>query len=886
MDDIPGENSNRRQRLEKEPSPVAILHDGVYVYANPAYLKLFGRRDLSEIRGKPVLNTVKTRARDRFIKHIEEAEGASSNTPTLPPTRLSLVRRDGSRFHLKATFQTCMFDDKSCVEMWLSAEQEKVSSRARPAIRWQYYLSMAFLILFSLLPPVLLPALDIDNAPRVYFPDDEPAVILDEKLRTQFPNDQVYILLFEGLALFSDGVLNAYHKLAITLEKNALVEKVYGLTTQDHITGSEDGFLIEPVINIRELAKTTPAERRQRAVADRFAKNALVSSDGSAISLVVVPVTLENSMQRLQLEQEVLSDVQEANLENYLTASTGFIPQDIAELRSMLRDNMIFIPVTVVIGLFLIWWLFRRWLAVILAGISIGVVVNSTVALYVVTGQPFTLISSILPPLLSALTIAALVHLYNALQYASQRGILGQARMQHALGRIRRPALFTALTTAAGMLSLATSPIPAIRNFGLISAAGVLFIYLVVIVILPPVIAVWDSAPWPKAGAGLRLMDSVVQHFYRTGMRYPVWVIGLTAIVLGAGVPALWNVKVETNLQEFFAPDHPVRRDTGHFESIMAGTGNLDVIFETPERDGLKKPEYLTFIRSFQSWAEKLPEVDKTASAADFIEEMNWGFNAEDPSFRTIPDNPKLISQYLFIYDGDDLFDFVDQDFQISHVSMSINVHPANEIAALMDRLRGYLNERAPPGLQWEIAGYSRLFADMEELLIKGQVYSLWGALVLIFLLMFVLWRSFGGALLCMIPNLSPILVIFIVMGLSGIWLDVATAMIASIAVGIAVDDTIHVYHGYISRVNAGVRPVQALARTYNHAGRAVVTTTIILSAQFMILISSSFQPTINFGLLTSIGLWTALVFDLLLLPAIIILVAKRKTGFSRQASA
>ena len=165
--------------------------------------------------------------------------------------------------------------------------------------------------------------------------------------------------------------------------------------------------------------------------------------------------------------------VEKARLANHLTARTGFIPLDIAELRSMLRDNMIFIPATIVIGLFLIWWLFRRWLAVILGGISIGVVVNSTIALYVLTGQPFTLISSMVPPLLSALTIAALVHLYNALQYASQRGISGQARMQHALAEIRRPALFTALTTAAGMLSLATSPIPAIRTFGLISAAGV-----------------------------------------------------------------------------------------------------------------------------------------------------------------------------------------------------------------------------------------------------------------------------------------------------------------------------------------------------------------------------------------------------------------------------
>ena len=107
------------------------------------------------------------------------------------------------------------------------------------------------------------------------------------------------------------------------------------------------------------------------------------------------------------------------------------------------------------------------------------------------------------------------------------------------------------------------------------------------------------------------------------------------------------------------------------------------------------------------------------------------------------------------------------RNFSTSHISLSINVHPANEIAALMEKIRGYLSERIPAGLEWEIAGNSRLFADMEELLVSGQVYSLWGVLGLIFLLMLILWRSLGDALLCMIPNISPILLIFIVMGFS-----------------------------------------------------------------------------------------------------------------------
>ena len=467
----------------------------MYIYANPAYLKLLGYRDFSDIEGIPVLDMIEAHDQGRFTRHFEAATGTSLDAPALPSARFSLIRQDGSQLGVTATSHGYPLEDEPCVEMWFRTGQEYVPRKTPPAKHWRYYLGLAFLALFSLLPPALLPGLDIDNDPKVYFPDDEPAIILDEKLRAQFPNDQVYILLFEGLALFSDDFLIAYHQLARTLEKNPLVEKVYGVTTQDHIAGSEDGFLIEPLLNIKQLDKTTSAQRIQLAGADRFARNALIASEGSALSMIVAPIVLDNSLQRLQLERDVLAAVEEARLGNYLAARTGFIPQDIAELRSMLRDNMIFIPATVVIGLFLIWWLFRRWLAVILGGISIGVVVGSTIALYVLAGQPFTLISSIVPPLLSALTVAALVHLYNALHYAAQRGISGPARVEHALSEIRRPALFTALTTAAGMLSLATSPIPAIHTFGLVSATGVMFIYLVVVVILPPVITVWDSAP-------------------------------------------------------------------------------------------------------------------------------------------------------------------------------------------------------------------------------------------------------------------------------------------------------------------------------------------------------------------------------------------------------
>ena len=157
--------------------------------------------------------------------------------------------------------------------------------------------------------------------------------------------------------------------------------------------------------------------------------------------------------------------------------------------------------------------------------------------------------------------------------------------------------------------------------------------------------------------------------------------------------------------------------------------------------------------------------------------------------------------------------------------------------------------------------------------MVTGQVAASWVRWSLIMLLMVIEWRSLGARLICMVPNLSPILLIFMLMGLFGIWLDIATAMIASVAVGIAVDDTIHIYHGFISRQRRHGNTAWALARTFRHAGRAVTTTTLVLCAQFLVLMTSEFVPTANFGLLTSIGLVTAWLFDVVLLPAMLVLI-------------
>ena len=854
----------------------------MFVYANPAFLKLVGYSSFSELEAVPVLDLVSSRHRQRLRDHFSAARSVPKSSQAYPSAKLTLVKPDGSRQVVLIHSHSTRFQGEETIEFFLQTQEDFALKNVIRGLPWKLYFSVVFLALFTVLPSGLLLNLNINNAPKVYLPADAPSVLLDEKLREQFPSDQVILLLFEGVALYSDGFVKALAELTDELLANPLIDDVVNLTNQDHIRGTDDGFIVEPLVDAGALESYGPEERKARALLDRFSSGTLVAKDGSAVAMVVVPVDIDNSLERMALENVVLEAVDRARLTGYLVARAGQITTDVAQMRSMLRDNMIFIPLTTVIGLFLIWWLFHRLLALVVAGVVIGVIVSSTVAFYVLFAQPFNLISSIIPPLLSALTVAALVHLYNALHYASKRGLTGPDRVRAALEEIQRPAFYTCLTTTAGLASLGLSPIPPIMVFGLISAAGVSLIYFVVIHLVPPIFARFDYAVWPSRKSGLAGLDVLVRRLLRIGLRYPVQVVVITALALSVSVPHIRNVVVETNLQEFFYPDHEVRRATDHIEAKLVGTTSLDVVVTAAEAEGLKSPAALRAMRAFQVWAESQPEVDKTISLADFVEEMNWGFNSENDAFRTVPEDADLVSQYLLIYDGEDLFDFVEQDYTLSHISLSVNVHGANDIDNLMTRIDDYFGRHPVPGVTWEIAGAGRLFADQEELLIEGQVNSLFGALGLIFLLMFVQWRSIGGALLCMIPNLSPILLIFIIMGVFGIWLDMATAMIASVAVGIAVDDTIHVYHGFVHRIQRGVKPVTAIVRSYRQAGRAVITTTIILSAQFLVLTSSQFVPTTNFGLLTSIGLVAALLFDLVLLPALLILIYRNRADGKR----
>jgi predicted RND superfamily exporter protein/(2Fe-2S) ferredoxin len=744
-----------------------------------------------------------------------------------------------------------------------------------PLLSWP--LALLAVVALHVVSVLALTELTFNNSPEIYYPDDAPAVQLRDRLRQDFPGDEVLTVIFRGDDLYGRDFMQRLARATDALRRSPLIDRVSTVTTMERISGSSDGFAVERLVDTGALRNATPEQLKQRVLGDRFAPRALASVDGKHLAMVVRPKALTESSQRLQVSLAVAKAINEAGLRDHYAGEAGPVTMDILQLESILSDTLRFVPLTVLIALALLAWVVGRWRPVLVGAFAMSTVVLPTLAAIAASGRPYTMASAILPSLLAAYTVVTLLHLYAGIQRAQRHAQRGQDAVDEAVHETLKPGVFNVLTTTAGLLSLLLVPIPPIQMFGVAGALGTVVVFITVYGLVPPILRRWPGPAWPQRGTGLGSLGRVARRITSLSMRYPKTIVVASIALVVGFVPYALKVEVETDMLAFFAPEHRLNVHTRLIEAAFVGTTSLEVSLHSGERDAFQRVQTLREVKALQQWLETLPEVDRAGSMVELVEEMHWAMNRERPAFRTLPPNDRLLRQYLLVYDGDDLYELVNRDFQHSRIVLNLNVHGTQAIRGVIDKIRAHVEARPLPGIEIDVGGYGRLLADQVDLLVSGQSKSFAGAFAQIFLIMALLWRSPKGAALCMVPNLAPLFFIFVVMGALAIRLDSATVMIASVVLGITVDDTIHLFHGFRRRLRAGVDPVFAIARSFEATGRAVMATSAVLIGQFALLTMSDFVPTANFGLMTATGLAAGLSFELILLPALLLLFYGRK---------
>ncbi len=738
-----------------------------------------------------------------------------------------------------------------------------------PILRWQ--VALLIVLLVQLVSAALITKLRIDNAPDVYYTPGSPAVVIRDKLRASFPTDELMIVAFQGDDLYQPEFLRRLREFGQQLQQHPLIDRVSSITSIERISATSDGFSVGPLVDVDALGQRRPADIFRAVMADRFAPGSLASKDGKLLAVVVQPELLVDSSQRQAVRDAMLAAVDSAGLRTHFAGDAGPITLDVAQLQSVIADTLRFVPITMMLAMGLMWWVVGRWRPMVIGALAMSTVIMPTLALIALSGRPYTMVTAMLPSLLAAYTSATLIHLYAAIQRGHAAQLSRGRSLDEALAGNFKPGLFNVLTTSAGLLSLVFVPMPPIQAFGIAGALGTLFVFITVYYLAPPFLRHWDSERWPIRSSGLGKFGRLAPRLATFSMRHAkAVIIGFSLLTLGAA-PFVLQVKAESDILAFFKPNHPASQATRLIESRLSGVSTLEILLQGDGPDSLIDLEKLRAIRELQTWLETLPEVDRSVSYADHVEEMHFAMNGDDASFRTLPPNRRLLQQYLLVYDGRDLYDVVDRSMQKGRILLSLNVHGAQALGTAVERIQQRLKEQPLPGLQAEVGGYGRLFADQSSLLLGGQVSSFASAFGLIFVFMCVLWRSVSAAAICMTPNLAPLFFVFVLMGALGIHLDTATVLIAGIVLGITVDDTIHLYHGWRERRQRGLSTAWAVARTFKSTGSAVMATSVLLVSQFLLLATSDFQPTANFGLMTAVGLLSGQLFELMLTPALLL---------------
>jgi predicted RND superfamily exporter protein len=735
--------------------------------------------------------------------------------------------------------------------------------------------SMTYLVGILCISAFFITKIQITNTPSTYIPKHLKSKILNDELMEEFNNEDTLIFLFQSEKALDNELVSRMSKFTTKVEQFDLVNKVRSIFNYESIQAIKDGFEITNIIDKQKLDSLKQKDIFNKVDKDRFVKDFFITKDLKTFGVLIEPNYIYSSLTRMDLEKKVLAALDEYKLKKFMIAYGGEFAVDTAQYKELDRMMFFIVPITFVVGVLLLYFLFNSYTAVIVGSVFNGVITFVVLSLFGAFNWPYNMLASMIPSLMMALSIAFIVHLFNGILLRKEMGESHEESVKNAVNSIKKPSMFSALTTCAGLFSLAISDIPPVRSVGVVGGIGVLLIYLMVIYILPPMLIKFNLGEWKQHRVFKNVLDKIVDFLVHTAMENHKKVI---LILLGSMAVLslfIFQVKSESNLYKFFEDDHEVNKASRSIKKHFVGTTIINLAFDS-DKSSIISAEFHSKMDQLKTSMKGIPGVGRVFSATDIIKQLNWAFQGENEKFFAVPVSDELIEQYLFIYDGEDLYDFLSRGQDRTKVTLNLNVQGANEIEAISDQIEAHIKKIGFSNFKWAISGYGKMFSDQENLIIQDLIKSVSISLVVIFILMAFLWGSIKSSFFCMIPNVSPVVAMFIIMGAFGIWLDMGTAMIASITVGIAVDDTIHIFEGLMRRKHyASIR--EGLIETYQESGKAVIITSLILSAQFSILIFSNFIPLRNFGLLTTVGIITALIFDLLLLPALVVLTSSRK---------
>jgi len=731
-------------------------------------------------------------------------------------------------------------------------------------------LSLAAVVGLTVLAGWLASGVGVDNAVEVWFLDDDPALVEYRQFQETFGNDEVVVIAVapEGGALSPRG-LAALQDVDARLGRVEGIAEVQSVTASVGASGSAVSLDVGPAIPDGADVSSEPdvaAEAKARIESDPLLGR-LISDDGQ-VALVLARMA---AMDDVDAERDGILDDVSATLSDtdaeVAYAGIGVIYAALNEAST--QGAAVFIAVSYALIAVLLWILLGRIGPTLLTLCAVGAGALWLMGAYAGAGRDINMVTMVLPTLVLVIGVSSCVHML--VHVAEQDDTLpSEERAVRGVGFIFWPCLFNTLTTCMGFLALATAAMPVIRDLGWFGALGLAAAFVAGLILCATL------APLPFFQPALRdtgLIQRGVDALADISIRHSRTV--LTVAVFAALIAALGitRIKVDTYSIGFLKESHPVRQDSDFIEQRFGPYTPLEFTI-TADGGSVRTPEILTAVAAWQDKMDARPDVGWSHSAADVVRRLNQIMTDGSDAQYAVPTDEVALEQLLFLYGShpdSDISQMLAEGDTVARVTVGVPMGSAQGFKATIEDLTALAE--LPPDVTLSASGYLPLYVQMMDYIVRSQLTSFGMAFLIIFSLVGLLFRSLRMAALSVPANLLPVLLTLGLMGMLGISLDVATVTIAAIVLGLVVDDTVQFLYRYQHERERHDSETAAVHAAVRGVGRPMAITTIVLGLGFCVLGLATVKSVAYFGLLLAFALTTALLSDLVVIPALLVIL-------------
>ncbi|AAO10740.1 RND family transporter [Vibrio vulnificus] len=652
--------------------------------------------------------------------------------------------------------------------------------------------------------------------------------------------------------------------------------RVDSLANYQHTEAVDDDLLVEDLLyQSYPLTAERIAKVRTIAMSEPLLVNALVSEKGD---VAVINITMQMpGVDETAEVNEVVAYVEQmlshyrAQYPDVTIYKAGIIAMNHSFAMAAQNDSATLVPTMLLVILVFLTLMLRSFLSVLATLVVIIGAIVATLGIVGWAGMFLHVASVNVPTLIMTLAVADCVHVIASMRHFMRQGMPKSQAIHRSVTLNFVPIIITSVTTAIGFLMMNMSDSPVLRDFGNLSALGVMIACVLSVSLLPALLnllPVRFSAKQAAKSSDImdKLADLVV---HRRNVLLPLSIV----VIAGSAALIPYN-KVNDESVKYFDTSSEFRQAADFMEQRISGMTTMSIAIKTHQSQGIASPEFLAVLGEFTHWLREQPETDHVASLSDIYKRLNKNMHGDDNAYYALPAERELAAQYLLLYEmslpfGLDLNNQVNVDKSSVKLQLTVKNLGSVELVALEERIYQWFASHAP---QYQVVASSPslMFAHIGETNMASMLSTLPITLILISALMIFALRSWRLGMISLVPNIAPAVIGFGLWALISGEINLGLSVVVTLTLGIVVDDAVHFLAKYQHARKAGQNAEQAVRYAFHTVGRALWITTVVLVAGFSVLAMSQFRLNSDMGQLSAIVIFVALVIDFVLLPSLL----------------